>query len=94
MSDKQLKQQHINNVMDRVREELRRLYSDDPVEAHFIGSAFLHNLETLTLAQLKVVDDPDIDVGTISHDVAGIANQDRHFLPRIRALHRVTPYLI
>lgn len=87
------RQRHINNLTDRWWGHINELF-DDQVEIYNSDEGFRANLKKLTDEQIAVLDNPDLDMSSqISHDVAGIANRERHFLPRIRALHDVTPYL-
>lgn len=83
---------HINAIMERFTKHISRLFGDSD-EAVAVVAGFHRNLRQLTDEQIAVLDNPKLDMTSVSHDVRGIANKERHFLPRIDALKNVTPYL-
>jgi hypothetical protein len=48
----------------------------------------------MTKSQLEIMDNKELKLNEhILHDLRGIYYQDKHFLPRIKALQKVVPYL-
>jgi len=86
----------INQIMEKAGPYFRDLFSDDKSEAVNITASFEVRLGFMSNSQLEAIagyvkeNGMDVNVG---HDLAGIYNQDRCFLPRIKALAEVTPYI-
>lgn len=85
----------INQIMEQAKPYFLDLFQDR-AEATNISVSFEVKLGFMSNSQLEAIADyvkengMDVNVG---HDLAGIYNQDRCFVPRIRTLAAVTPFI-
>lgn len=87
-TDKVSRKKHIENIMMRVNGYYNGEH-EGPVRSQIRAM-----LGFMSDAQLEIMDNKELDLnGHILHDLRGIYDRDKHFLPRIKALQKVTPYL-
>jgi hypothetical protein len=89
-----MKQEHISNIIDKADVFFAELFS--PGEAPAYSIRLEGALHRLTDEQVAAINDHVEEYGmnsSVGHDVFGIINKDRCFVPRIRALAEVTPFI-
>lgn len=87
-----------SEIINQITEKSDPYFADlfEGNEAINVATTFEVRLGFLTNSQLEAilayVNENGMDVN-VGHDLAGIYNQDRCFVPRIRALAAVTPFI-